>query len=144
MNTDIWLVDKLIILTGKNCVWLILFQNLLKWRLDCFWPFPYVYTINYVLYIPLSRIKEWVHNWKRWFIKWTENERLLLSACFRVKFTLKNVYFQRFHYKAHRKNIRSSKKRCQGFLKQASVWEIGMFLWDNHHWKFWTFLILSL
>ena len=30
-----------------------------EWLIGCFWLFSYVYTINYVLNIPLSRIKEY-------------------------------------------------------------------------------------
>ena len=38
----------------KNCV---LFNSVQELLLGCFWPFSYVYTINYILYIPLSRIE---------------------------------------------------------------------------------------
>ena len=49
---------------------------------SCFWPFSYVYVINQVPYILLF------HVWKRWFIKKTENRRLLLSASFTAKFSI--------------------------------------------------------
>ena len=40
------------ILTGKN----VLLNSVQEWLLGCFWPFWYVYTINWILYILLSRI----------------------------------------------------------------------------------------
>ena len=51
--------------------------------------------------------------WKKWFIKWAENERLLLNGCSSLRFTKKfelvfvltekNV--QRFHFKTNKKSI---------------------------------------
>ena len=62
----VWaIVALLTILTRKNWV---LFNSVQKWLVYCFWPFSYVYTINYALYIPLSRIKG-AYVWKTWFIK---------------------------------------------------------------------------
>ena len=55
------------ILTSKNCV---LLSSIQKWLLGCFWLFSYAYTVNQVLYIPLSRFKI-TDVWKMWFIKYT-------------------------------------------------------------------------
>ena len=52
---------------------------------------------------------------------------------------LENAFSQRFHFKANGKSIGSSKKQYQGFSKESSVCNTGMFLCDNQQ-KFWTFL----
>ena len=58
--------------------------------------------------------------WKRWFLRETENERTLLLASFTRNFlnvelvfvlTQDNAFSRRFHFKANRKSIFSSKKR---------------------------------
>ena len=60
--------------------------------------------------------------WKRWFIQWTENERLLLNGYsslrftkkFELAFVLTQENVQRFHFKTNKKSISSSKNgtRC--------------------------------
>ena len=57
--------------------------------------------------------------------------------------TQENAFYQSFQFKANRISVGSSKKRYQGFSKQPSFWEIGMFLCANH-WKLLTFSILQL
>ena len=57
----------------------------------------------------------------------SKNEWLHLPESFTAKFvlvfvlTLENDFSQRFHFKADRKSIGSSKNRYQGFSKQPSV-----------------------
>ena len=104
-----------------------------KWLLDCFWPFSYVYTMNWVLYISLSRIegyrclKNVIHQID------SKKEWLLLSARFTAQFrlvfvfTVENAFSLRFRFKIDKKSIH--------IFKIALVLEIGMFLCDNQ-WKF--------
>ena len=79
----------------------------------------------------------------------SKNEWLFLSASFTAKFelvfvlTLGNVFSKRFDFKANRKNMIFLKSNTRNFQKNPSIWEIGMFLYDNQ-WKFWTFSILQL
>ena len=73
---------KLTIPTGKNCV---LLNSVQEWLPGHFWSFLYVYTINEVLYIPLSRIKS-TNVWKMWFIK--QIVKMNFSASFTGKFGL--------------------------------------------------------
>ena len=40
--------------TGKTLAYSVQYKNLLKYELCCSWPFSYVYTINYFLYIIMS------------------------------------------------------------------------------------------
>ena len=47
------------LLTRKSCVLLSSVQELLKENLGYLWPFSCVYTINWILYIPFSHIKEY-------------------------------------------------------------------------------------
>ena len=49
---------------------------------------------------------------------------------------MKALCLRCFILKPVRQSIDSLKKRCQGFSKELSIWEIGMFLCD-HHWKLW-------
>ena len=74
----------LMILTEKNCILLTLVQ---EWLLSCFWPFSYVYTINLVLYISLSRIENRCLK-NMIYQRDSKNVWLLLSASFLAKFEL--------------------------------------------------------
>ena len=66
--------------------------------------------------------------WKMWFIKWT----VKVNGCSFQQVLRQNLGW--FYFKANIKSIDSSKKRYQGFSKEPSVWETGVFLCDNH-WK---------
>ena len=73
----------------------------------CFCPFSYVNTNNYVLYIPLSRNKDYIclnkviHQIDR-------NKRIAFAASLKAKIELvfvttqENAFSQRFHFKASR------------------------------------------
>ena len=77
------------------------------WLLGCFWPFPYVYTINWVLYIPLSRL--------------TLPAPCISESCIEIKINL-NFYFhtslwylKRFYegLKGLHKIFWSTTKKCE-------------------------------
>ena len=84
-----------------------------------------------------------------WFIKLTENERLLFSTTFTAKceyvfvLTKKNTLSYMFHFKAIRKSI-NSKTWFLVFLKLPSVWDIGMFLYEKSKEILNVFIILTL
>ena len=93
----------------------VLLYSVQEWLLGWFWPFSYIYTINYT-FIKYRCLKNF-HSSN------SENEWLLLFASFTAKFqvlfvlTVENAFFERFHFKANRKTIDSSKKQHYGFSK---------------------------
>ena len=101
-------------LTKKNCV---LLNSGQEWLLAASHLFhSYAYATNYVLYILLSRIKEYKCLGKVIHQIEIKNE-WFLSAVFTAKFglvfvlILENVFPQTFHFKDNRKSTGSSKKR---------------------------------
>ena len=78
----------------KLVLYWIQYKNSLKYRVGCFWSFSYVYTIKYVLLIPVSYrcLKNMIHQID------SKNKWLFLSVTFTAKLemdfvlTFKNAF----------------------------------------------------
>lgn len=112
---DICIIFQLTILQGKT-TWTFQYNIFFLKKKETWLFLIIVYKTNWSFAMQLSHIK--IRDiWTRWAINWPENEKLLLSTNFIVKFelvfllTYENVYSKRFHYQANRKNISFSKTK---------------------------------
>ena len=124
------------ILTGNNCVLLNSCSIRIYWRKSFATSgLFHVYTINYVLHIPLLHIEEYRYLKKVFHQndhKDNKSERLLFSTSFTTKFELvfvltqENAFPWRFHFKVRGKEHRFFYKTV------LRIFKIALHMRDRH------------